>query len=1732
MAMEAAMRTMDSKFRSFIWAVGIIMACTTISMHAQVVNEGLHTGIGRWMDIPDNPTIALPVFTAETWVKCFSGGLIVTRDHPTGTPSDWQLWYEAARNRLAFITATSPPDSYFYTPDNSFLPNRWNHVALVVNGPAGTAKLYLNGTLLISPTFSARNFSAATGLAWGGYFGNSSGAYMNGFFDEAKYWNIERTPAQIIATKDIALPMNDRSGLMGYWRFCGNYADSSGNGNHGSPHGGVTIDPIPDLPFGINCVQCVTTLSISIVAANTIICIGGSTLLSASPGFVEYLWSTGERTRTITALAPGRYRVTVRDANGCIGVADILISAHPSPVVDAGTDTSVCANSGGLLIGSAASGGTPPYRYEWSPPTGLDASDIARPRATPSIPTVYRVKVTDANGCVSEDSVRVEIGPELWLELPDTIAVCVGSSVQLFLSIMGGTPPFTIEWTPPDYLSASNVQYPLASPPTSRMYRVTVRDIKGCSAEDSIFVDVSESLKVKALGDTTMCVGDTILLGTDVQGGTPPFYYSWRPPIGLSSTNIAAPFAWPKVSTTYFVRVTDSLGCSAEGSVRIIVSPELVLDLPDSVGICAGDSIRLPLRVTGGDGTYTYRWVPTEYLSSGDIAQPLAFPPSNMMFRIVVRDGSGCVAEDSILVIIVPGPQLLLPDTIRVCTGKSVQLPLIVSNAAAPVTCTWTPPTDLSSSTIQQPIASPKRPTMYRVRVVDNNGCIGEDSVYVDLFETGKIELIAEGPTKFCDGDSVKLTATPGFAEYRWILPAGQRITPTGSIYATAEGSYRVAVIDSNGCELISNVIFITRPPFFPIPVSAQGPIPLCSGDSVTLVAQEGYVGYAWKDSSGNVIGTGRTLRAGVKGRYTVTAKDSMGCPGSGTIDVLVADKPKPTIDGPRVVCINSTHRYISQVKTGYSYVWSVKTGTLLDPGRGSTTTINWPTVGPQRLTLWQTIDSTGCADSISILVTVIDRLSPKISTAGPLVFCEGDSVILRADGTYAALVWKNEHGDTVSTNSPFPVRSSGRYVVTVVSADGCAGTSDTVEVRVVPRPIVWIEGEQVFCEGDTATYTAKGFAGTLRWYVTGGTLLDSDTMSIIRVHWTQAGSGFIRLVVRQDGQEVDCPGEAVLQVRVGAIAQPWVTSIPDSVVCEGDSVVLLTQPGYAEYRWRRADGSVVGEGERLVVGSSGLYYVTVRDSLGCEGVSAMVAVTITPKPITKITGPIAVCLNTLATYCVPVHPTAFYYWDTQGAAIMGRQDSACLNLRWISKGQWTVHLRIVDGECTWMDSIVVVVGDSLLPLITADGSLRFCEGDSVILDAGAGYVTYEWSTPTGPATGRTVVAFRAGKYTVRVVDANGCSGTSDPIEILLYPLPRPVISGPTAFCPGDSIVLETQGSYLQYLWSNGEKGFRCIVNRPGDYQVEVIDSNGCRGTSGLHQVTMHPAPEKPVITRAGEMLLSTPAHRYQWHKDSIAIADATESSSPVIGPGMYTVRIWNEYGCTAESDPFEILPVVGVARVRLPHLSGAPGEVVHIPLELIHAEHLASVGAGRFEAVIRLDKMILLPSSEDLKCRIDGRDRIIYLSGIYTPETPILAAFECLAVLGDIASTPLTIESFSWLDADVATERIHGSFTLRVCEEGGERLFSSNGALSLRQNHPNPFNAQTTIEYRTIERGHVSLQVLDGLGRRIATLVEAEQEVGSYIARFDASLLPSGWYLCMLRTPSATLYRRMLVIK
>jgi len=84
----------------------------------------------------------------------------------------------------------------------------------------------------------------------------------------------------------------------------------------------------------------------------------------------------------------------------------------------------------------------------------------------------------------------------------------------------------------------------------------------------------------------------------------------------------------------------------------------------------------------------------------------------------------------------------------------------------------------------------------------------------------------------------------------------------------------------------------------------------------------------------------------------------------------------------------------------------------------------------------------------------------------------------------------------------------------------------------------------------------------------------------------------------------------------------------------------------------------------------------------------------------------------------------------------------------------------------------------------------------------------------------------------------------------------------------------------------------------------------------------------------------------------------------------------------------------------------------------------------------------------------------------------------------------------------------------------------------TLLQNYPNPFNGQTVIGFQTTDYGLVALQIVDLLGREVATIVNEKLSPGSYSRQWDAVGLPSGVYYYRLLTGGLVETRRLVLIR
>ncbi|MCX6272044.1 MAG: hypothetical protein NTU44_12655 [Bacteroidetes bacterium] len=152
--------------------------------------------------------------------------------------------------------------------------------------------------------------------------------------------------------------------------------------------------------------------------------------------------------------------------------------------------------------------------------------------------------------------------------MPISYQICQGETVQLGVTLNGGTPPYTYLWSDGQTTPAIQI-----SPPASNIYSVTITDSQGLTRMANTLVIIRLSPEVDAGQDTSVVTGQPALLQAMVTGGSSPYFYTWAPAGSLSNPNIPDPVALPAGPTTYYLTVTDSIGCSGTDSVFVMVGP-------------------------------------------------------------------------------------------------------------------------------------------------------------------------------------------------------------------------------------------------------------------------------------------------------------------------------------------------------------------------------------------------------------------------------------------------------------------------------------------------------------------------------------------------------------------------------------------------------------------------------------------------------------------------------------------------------------------------------------------------------------------------------------------------------------------------------------------------------------------------------------------------------------------------------------------------------------------------------------------------------------------------------------------------------------------------------------------------------------------------------------------------------------------------------------------------------
>jgi hypothetical protein len=359
------------------------------------------------------------------------------------------------------------------------------------------------------------------------------------------------------------------------------------------------------------------------------------------------------------------------------------------------------------------------------------------------------------------------------------------------------------------------------------------------------------------------------------------------------------------------------------------------------------------------------------------------------------------------------------------CNGGnngSIQIGTI-SGGDGSYTINWSGPNGYTASgtTLQNLYAG-----TYSYTVTDNSAstpAVGDVQVTQPPVVT--VSITASGPTSFCQGSSVALTASTA-ASYLWSNGA-----TTQSITIASAGDYSVEITDANGCKATSAIVTTTVYALPIASITASGPTSFCQGSSVALTASSA-TSYLWSNGA-----TSQSITIASAGDYSVEVTDANGCKAtSATITTTVtALAVSITASGPTSFCQGSSVALTASSAT--SYLWS----------NGATSqSITITSAGDHSV---QITDANGCKATSSTVTTSVNALpTVSISTGSDKdLLCSGMPLTASSSAISPVYTWSNGASSNVIylTNKS----SDGLYSVSVTDQNGCSSaTAATYTLR------------------------------------------------------------------------------------------------------------------------------------------------------------------------------------------------------------------------------------------------------------------------------------------------------------------------------------------------------------------------------------------------------------------------------------------------------------------------------------------------------------------------------------------------------------------------------------------------------------------------------------------------------------------------------------------------------------
>jgi uncharacterized protein (DUF2141 family) len=775
-------------------------------------------------------------------------------------------------------------------------------------------------------------------------------------------------------------------------------------------------------------------------------------------GTINYNWSNGESTATISNLVVGSYTVTVSDSENCSITELYTVNSSSNllamlTVVDASCFGS---NDGAVQVTLSGGGGNPTFLWSNSATT-QNINNLGS--------GTYEVTVTDG-GCTLIEMATVNGGSEINFSnvLENDPPCFAGTDGAISFDMVGGTGNFTsFSWSNSQTTIVPNLQNLAAG-----NYSVTATDDAGCTATNSFVLMEPTLLGVTTNITPTSCnIADDGAIELVVTGGTLPYSYNWSP-----NANSTSNMATSLMAGFYEVTISDGGGCTLTETIEITSPlPTTITSMISNI-TCFGLSdgqIQINTSANGSILAYSIDGVTFQ-------ASNLFDNLSSGIYSITVENEDGCMLMLNNLEITEP-TELTMSSVITdetLINSMDGSIDLTVSGGTGNLNFNWN--TGQNSEDLENLGAG-----NYAVTITDDNGCEIMESFTIEVNSMGILSINLTPQNLTCNGSadgSIDLQITGGTGSFtiNWTGPNGYSFSSEDPTNLEA-GTYMVTVIDDNNGLMSTDMVELTQP------MGITGFATMtkaCFGENngtLTMSFSGGNPGYTY--TINGTIYNQAFIENLPAGDYAITVTDANMCSFVANNEEILENPPIviTEFNNVPVTCKDGNDGAIETTILGGNDMFM--STTWLDENDlqvGVTPTLSMQPAGLYSLAV---IDNLGCTQSQVFEITEPDSILFDSNITDVLCFGENTgniqiNNITGGNGGYSYL-WND-----ASVDSSLPNISVGDYSVTITDSKGCA-QSKTLTVN---EPMLAVGATvlttDVSCYGDAnGQINAIGGGGT-----------------------------------------------------------------------------------------------------------------------------------------------------------------------------------------------------------------------------------------------------------------------------------------------------------------------------------------------------------------------------------------------------------------------------------------------------------------------------------------------------------------------------------------------------------------------------------------------------------------------------------------------------------------------------